>query len=77
MHKVDEVYDKLEDRRKKAVVVKLVWTRSSSLMLGATKKQGEEVNSGAEVAIRYKDNHQVMEDTRREDHLEKECEREP
>ena len=38
IYEVDEVCDKIEDRRKKAVAANWVWTRSSSLMWGAMKK---------------------------------------
>ena len=75
---VDEVYDKLEDRRKKAVAAKLGLNKVEQHDVGCHEESSdtgtEGVNSEAEVA---KDNHQIMMDTRREDHLEKECEWSP
>ena len=65
MHEVDEVYDKIEDRRKKAVAANLGADKFEQPDVGYHEESSdtgsEEVNSESEVA---KDSHKVMENTR-------------
>ena len=68
MHEVDKVYDKIEDRRKKAVAVNLGADKVKQYDVGyheeSSNTESEEVNSEYEVA---KDSHKVMEHTRSTD----------
>ena len=68
MYEVDKVYDKIEDRRKKAVAANLGADKVKQCDVGCHEESSdtgsEEVNSEPEVA---KDSHQLMEDTRSTD----------
>ena len=65
VYAVDEVYDKIEDRRKKAVAANLGADKIKQHDVGCHDESSdtgsEEVNSESEVA---KDSHKVMEDAR-------------
>ena len=63
VYEVDEVYDKIEDRRKKTVAAKLGADKVKQCDVGCHKGSSDtgtkEMNSKTEVA---KDNHKFMED---------------
>ena len=64
VYEVDKVYDKIKDRRKKAVAANLVADKVKQHDVGCHEEssgtESEEVNSESEVA---KDNPKVMENT--------------
>ena len=68
VYEVDEVYDKIEDRRKKAVAANLGADKVKQHDVGCHEESSdtgsEEVNSESDVA---KDSHNVMKDTKSTD----------